>query len=192
MDFDLAMNKAFKTFIYPEVLFFKEEARMIYNAVKEMNAKRVLELGVGNGSSTIALLATVEDTGGRLISVDIVDNPWFNVNTPEKVKEIGLEKYWEFIKMNDLDYAKQCEEKFEVILVDTDHTYNQTYNEVNAFTPLMESYGEMYFHDALHGEEGTFINKAVTDFMREQKAKRVNYIYTIFPTTCGMGKLIKA
>lgn len=64
MDFDLAMNKAFKTFIYPEVLFFKEEARMIYNAVKEMNAKRVLELGVGNGSSTIAFLAAVEETGG--------------------------------------------------------------------------------------------------------------------------------
>lgn len=224
MDFDIAMNKVFKTFTYPEVLFFKEEARMIYDAVKEMKAKRVMELGVGNGSSTIAFLSALEDTGGRLTSIDIVNNPWYDKRSPDKVKMAGLDKYWEFIQMNDLDYVKNCRDKFEIILVDTDHTYSQTWaevnafthlletgdglkltrdisqckgiastlgSEVNAFTPLLENGGTMYFHDTLHGEESIFVNKAVLDFIREQKAVGMNWMYTVFPTTCGMGKLIR-
>ncbi len=186
MDFVKAMA-VFPTFRYGEVLLFRDEAEILYNTVKKINAKNVLELGVGNATSTIALLASLEETGGKLTSVDIIDNPWYDRNSPNKVKSLGLEKNWNFITGDDLEYAKTCQDRYDIVFLDTDHTYRQTLNELNAFTPFLNTKGCMILHDTLHPDHSIDVNLAVLKFIREEKEKNKYWGYILYPTTCGMG-----
>jgi predicted O-methyltransferase YrrM len=46
------------------------EGERLYRLVRQLNAKRVLEIGTSNGYSTIWMAMALEETGGKIVSVE--------------------------------------------------------------------------------------------------------------------------
>jgi hypothetical protein len=99
--------------------------------------KRVLELGVNTGMSTIAFMAG-EPT--LLDSVDIAE---------PRVRPELLETSWEYEVANDLDIVGTLDTgEYDVIFIDTDHTMRQTVEELKAYEPKVAPGGCLVLHDS--------------------------------------------
>lgn len=102
-----------------------------------LDAKRVIELGVRGGTSTIAWLYGVCETEGELWSVD--------VSQPPPIKH----SRWHFVRGEDTDpfVLSQLPEEVDAVFVDTDHRYDLTREEIQLYAPRVRSGGCMIFHD---------------------------------------------
>lgn len=138
----------------------------LYNLVKSLNAKLVLELGVNTGESTIALLEAVAATGGKLVSVDQQDL----VQTRPMLEKYGLTGRWEFHKMDDIKFGLEVWPKgvqADIIFVDTSHQYAQTKREIEVFEPLLRPGGIMVFHDTVSYHKG--VQVPISEFLVTHK-----------------------
>lgn len=102
-----------------------------------LEAKKVIELGVRGGTSTIAWLYGLCETDGQLFSVD--------VNQPPPLRHTR----WTFIQGYDTDpfVLRQLPDEVDVVFVDTDHRYDLTLDEIRLYAPRVRSGGCMVFHD---------------------------------------------
>lgn len=137
----------------------------LYNLVTQLGAKKVLELGVNTGESTIALLEAVAATDGRLTSVDIQDLP----NTRPMLEKYGLTGRWDFHMMDDLKFGAEWpkDQQFDLIFVDTSHQYEQTKKEIELFEPLLRPGGIMVFHDTVSYYDG--VQKPINQFLKTHR-----------------------
>jgi predicted O-methyltransferase YrrM len=101
---------------------------------------RVLELGVRSGNSTCAFLAGVERSRGHVWSVDTMAP-----GVPEHWAESGL---WSFICGDDLAVPLP-EGGFDIVFIDTSHSYAHTLAELHRFVPLVREGGTVLLHDTL-------------------------------------------
>lgn len=108
----------------------------------------VVELGVGQGYSTCALLAGLEGTGKTLLSYD--QNPF----VPESVLKImGASKSpeslkWQFKVSDSIAAAKEFRDNsISMLFIDTDHRYEPTVGELEAFLPKIHPRGIIVGHD---------------------------------------------
>jgi predicted O-methyltransferase YrrM len=92
------------------------------DTVASERADVVVELGARSGYSTIALLAGVEATGGRLYSVDI--------ETPQWPEEVWSHPQLTFIQGDDLNVRDQVPGEIDILFIDTSHFYEQTLSEL--------------------------------------------------------------
>jgi predicted O-methyltransferase YrrM len=110
----------------------------LFDLVIDNAATRVLELGVRSGVSTTAFLAALENNGGHLWSVDLAPPP-------------HLEGPWTFVLGKSIDVAavqaSAGTDPFDIVFVDTDHTYELTRAEIEAWAPHLKPGGRMVFHD---------------------------------------------
>jgi len=107
--------------------------------VKELDAKHVIELGTRTGVSTIAWLYGLEETGGRLTSVDIDPKP-----------DIGEFDHWTFIRGSDLDPTVLAKlDPCDICFIDTSHIYEQTVQELAVYRWLVNPGGVICCHDTL-------------------------------------------
>lgn len=110
----------------------------LYRAVIQHPAARVLELGVRSGNSTAALLAGAEHVDGHVWSVD------FNPPTvPDWWSRTGR---WTLRIGDDLDPAISHRLSidpgmFDVLFIDTSHTYEQTLTELRTYVPMVRDGG---------------------------------------------------
>lgn len=109
---------------------------LLYDLVLSLNAQHVIELGVFNGESTRAFLAALEQTDGRLTSVDIHVGP-----------DIRNDR-WTVLVGDDLDPAITSQlAPAEVVFIDTSHLYEQTVRELNVYRWLVKPGGVLACHD---------------------------------------------
>lgn len=118
----------------------------------DTNAKLILELGVRTGNSTRAFLSAIESLKGRLISIDIED-----------CSGVSDSPYWEFHQMNDLDFDTNNDE-FDIIFIDTSHTYDQTLAELRKFAPKLKSGGAILLHDTISFQP---VLQAIQTYLKE-------------------------
>jgi predicted O-methyltransferase YrrM len=110
----------------------------------------VLELGVRGGSSTAAFLAAAEEGRvDRLWSVDVNDcgGIWAHGH-----------RSWTFIQSDSVDRRRiehlakhqghRLPGAFDVLFIDTSHTYPQTLMELTTWGPLVKPDGLILLHDA--------------------------------------------
>jgi cephalosporin hydroxylase len=104
---------------------------------KELDAARVIELGVRDGVSTTAWLYGLLRTDGRLWSVDIQPAPPIESD------------WWTFIQGSDTDPAvfRQLPDSVDVVFIDTSHTYEHTLAELAMYAPLVRTGGRILLHD---------------------------------------------
>lgn len=105
----------------------------------ELNAQKVIELGVRAGVSTVAWLHGLEFTGGHLWSVDI---------SAGGSSLIPADR-WTFIQGNDLDLEvlDRLPELVDIVFIDTTHSFEQTDKELRAYAPHVRSGGRIVLHD---------------------------------------------
>lgn len=102
----------------------------------------VLELGVRGGSSTVALLAGLEERGGMLWSVDI---------DPASAGVFPGHAQWRFVLADSCDerpvVAAGLPNEVDVLFVDTIHTYEQVRDELAVWGDKVVEGGVILFHD---------------------------------------------
>jgi hypothetical protein len=101
---------------------------------------RVLEIGCDCGNSTTAFLAGAADS---VTSIDI--NPLCAENFPDSPK-------WSFILGDSRQketYNKVCNQQFDVLYVDGDHTYDGAMSDLLRYSQLVRPGGLVLIHDVL-------------------------------------------
>jgi len=146
----------------PEKIIYQMDTynalNLLYSHSKLINAKRILELGVGNcGVSTWCFLKVVRETGGRLTSVDI---------RPDAGYCWEGNKQWTFVAGDSL--LVDIRGPFDVVLIDTSHTYEQTKGELERFVPMLRKDGLLFMHDT----DGAPVMKALNDYMDDEQNLR--------------------
>lgn len=107
--------------------------------VTERNAQHVIELGTRTGVSTVAWLHGLEQTGGKLTSVDIDPAPL-----------IGEHPQWTFIQGDDCDPAVfGLLVEADIVFIDTSHLYDHTLRELHLYRWLVKPGGLLVLHDTL-------------------------------------------
>lgn len=105
--------------------------------VKACNAQHVIELGTRTGVSTVAWLYALEQTTGRLTSVDLDGKP-----------PIGDHPHWTFIQGDDMDPAISGSlEPCDILFLDTSHHYRHTLQELHTYRWLVKPGGLLVCHD---------------------------------------------
>lgn len=145
--------------------------RMV-DLVLATRAQHVVELGTRTGVSTVAWLYGLEQTGGRLTSVDIDAKP-----------EIGDHDAWTFIRGDDCS-AEVLEqlEPADIVFIDTSHLYDHTVRELDLYRHVVKPGGVICLHDTeLPIPEGAPerplypVKKAVKEFVAETGWKWINF-----------------
>lgn len=138
---------------------------------EELQAKRIIELGVRDGVSTAAWLYGLEATGGHLWSVDL---------TPAPVIPTGS---WTFVLGNDTapSTIANLPDDVDLVFIDTDHTYEQTLHELALYRPRVRPGGRIVLHDTeVERPENTDdrnfpVKRAVTLFCQANGFAWTNY-----------------
>lgn len=127
-------------------------------AVKDLDAKIVIELGVRYGHSTIAWLHALHGQG-HLWSVDcsfpvpadpLSLNELDSTNLLDPQGRLGIMPHWSFLLGYDtwpeiLDMLPQKD--VDIVFLDTNHVYEETLVELDLYIPRIRSGGRMYLHD---------------------------------------------
>jgi len=98
----------------------------MYDLLREIGAKTIVELGVRWGNSTVALLIYCHCNDSKLYSVDIESCDV----AKSIIKALGLEGYWTFTQMDDMEYVNTwsgmdtADRTIDFLFIDTDHTYD--------------------------------------------------------------------
>jgi hypothetical protein len=102
----------------------------------------VLELGVRGGSSTVALLAGLEERGGVLWSVDV---------DPASAAVFPDHAQWRFVLADSRDertvVGAGLPTELDVLFIDTLHTYEQVRDELAVWGDRVVAGGVILFHD---------------------------------------------
>jgi predicted O-methyltransferase YrrM len=116
--------------------------------VRELNATKIIELGVRAGVSTIAWLYALDGTG-HLWSVDGA-LPCAHHNGEQLLDDemFGLD-YWTFVQGWDDDPAvlTALPDQVDIVFIDTNHTYDLTTAELTEYLPRVRSGGRILLHD---------------------------------------------
>jgi len=147
--------------------------------VETLHAQHVVELGTRTGVSTVAFLHALEQTGGRLTSVDIAPAP-----------DIGEHPNWLFIQGDDLDpHVLRRIDPADIVFIDTSHLYEQTVQELGVYRWLVKPGGVIVCHDTeLAQPEGAppsprfLVRRAIEEFVADNGFDWIN-----IPECWGLG-----
>lgn len=177
-----------------------EHLPTFYNAVKEMKATKVVELGVRYGISTIAWMNALKDQG-TLWAVDCsfpVPDPAIPGNIPlldpQEPGGIGVQDHWVFM-LGDChsDLVKDTlPNKVDILFIDTNHVYEETLLELSMYYPKVRKGGRIFLHDTAIETTGNAVTPqppypvltAVREFCEKNKLEYTNQ------TNCnGLGQI---
>lgn len=144
---------------------------LLYVLPVMLDAKVILELGTGQGNSTMSFISAVQVTKGIVYSVDI------DKEAQDKVKEIFKDEiaknYIVFVLADSIEYEKQWDGKqIDFLLCDTDHAYERVYGELTAWGKFMSKKGIMTVHDTDHEVSPTY--KAARKYAEQTNKRFIN------------------
>lgn len=154
----------------------------LYNFTAKIPVKEkvVVELGVRYGTSTAALLAAVNDSGGHLYSIDIGAYP-------ETQKIYKDEPNWTFIQGDDMEVVKGWKKPIDHLFIDTSHTFDHTLNELREWGNWVKLGGKITLHDLyVRDDEKSEVWDAIEQHIKENPRK---YNFKVFEGSYGLGVL---
>lgn len=119
---------------------------VLFSLALGIEAKAAVEIGVRGGNSTLALLAALEKTGGRLLSIDIEACQ----EAGHKIARLGLSDRWTFMQTSS-DAAigtARTHAPFDLAFIDGNHSYAQCRKDFDNYS-VMAPGGFVVFHDAI-------------------------------------------
>ena len=144
------------------------DRRALYYIVRALRPQSFLEVGTHVGGSTTALAFALKQqmradprARPRLVSVDLSD-----VNSPETgawkrlgcshsprqlIEAIGCAAIVTFVTSASVPYLRGCNEKFDIIFLDGDHSSSGVYREIPLALRLLNPGGIILLHDYFPG-----------------------------------------
>ncbi len=144
---------------------------------------QIIELGVRTGNSTSAFLAAVEQHGGHLWSVDIVqpDVPWEWLDHPS----------WTLTIADDREVIEQMPDDVDVLFIDTSHFYNETLRELRSYVPKVRDGGVVLMHDTeltrSRTGDPTYPVRAAIERFCKRHLKHRPFTLDYITGSCGLG-----
>jgi predicted O-methyltransferase YrrM len=120
-----------------------EHLATLHMLTVEHALQRTVELGCGNGDSTIALLQAAREVGGHVTSLDV--DPCEQAG--RLVAEAGLLDHWTFIQGDDCEW--DADGPIDHLFIDTSHTFDHTLSELRKYEPLVRTGGLITLHDTV-------------------------------------------
>ena len=121
---------------------YATQLMQLHRRISQLEAPCVLECGVRKGLSTGVLAHAVEQSGGRLISLDIVD-----------CSDAIESDCWTFLQVDDTDKDRVLREApilkqgIDLIFIDSWHAVRHVRRQIELWYPLLRQGGWMAFHD---------------------------------------------
>jgi predicted O-methyltransferase YrrM len=115
----------------------------LFSLILNIKAKKVLELGVRFGDTTLPLLLGLSKNGGHLTSIDINDTEFV---CPENLKQ-----YWTFHKIDAIEFLEKQTEKYDLIYVDDWHSYLHVKKELELIDKISDKTTLIVLHDLMGG-----------------------------------------
>lgn len=130
--------------------YIHEHLPTLYFITKMFDCKDVLEIGTGNGASTMAFA----EAGARVNTLDILEK-----NDIKKILDDVVPNQVNFITTNSQDYLPQS---VDIIFIDGDHSYEAVKAELEKFHEYAKKF--MILHDITNpAHEG--VNRALEEFL---------------------------
>jgi len=139
------------------------DRRAIFHLVHHFRPVSVLEIGTHIGASTVhiatalSLLAGTHGAEPHLVSVDIADvndetlMPWRKyggqISPADMISALGCERWVRFVTGTSMDFLSTCDQKFDLIFLDGDHSAHTVYREVPAALKRLNPGGIILLHD---------------------------------------------
>ena len=119
-------------------------------------SKKILELGVRDGKTTLPLLLAAKINNGKVTSIDINDTIF---TPPEELKE-----YLEFKKMDALKYLEEVskDEPFDLIYIDDWHAYQHVKKELEYIDQMVSPRTVILLHDLMYGNHAPHYHSDLT------------------------------
>jgi len=92
------------------------EGERLYHLVRELDAKRVLEIGTSNGYSTIWMAMGLEETGGKIISVEFDEGR--HKLAVENFIKLGLDALADLRFADALKEVPRIDGPFDLVFID--------------------------------------------------------------------------
>jgi len=118
-----------------------EVARFYYSFINLVGAKYILETGTNTGYSTamIAAALSIKDPDGVLYTIDINNIP--------KIFENEDFTNVRFLIGNSITVSIPDNVQFDILIIDSDHSYSTVMRELIRFEPLLKTGGYILMHD---------------------------------------------
>lgn len=117
------MDRSMK-FVNPEIESSYQESAMgkvLYDAIIENGAKKIIDFGVLNGYSTVCMAMAAKQTGGKVFAYDLFDDYKFNGPNTHQLQQNFLKyKVDDTIELKKVDFYKWINdiEDFDVLHLD--------------------------------------------------------------------------
>jgi len=173
----------------------KGDQRAIYYLVKYLKPNSILEIGTHIGCSTIHFALAMKDFGNlkKLVTVDIKDvndnneKPWNNFDSKfspkQLIDKINADEYVSFHVENSYNYLQNCNEKYDFIFLDGDHSVKTVYQEIPLALELLNPEGIILLHDYFPNNKPLWSNNIVIPgpYLATQKLIEENPDLLILP-----------
>lgn len=130
----------------------RHEAEALRSIVNEFHCTRTLEIGMGLGASTVAIVDSPPTNGQRHISVDPFQEVDFGGAAILELERLGLRERVEWIEQPSAKYlADLCASgrKFDLIFIDGDHSIGGTVTDAYWADKCLASGGIIAMHDSM-------------------------------------------
>lgn len=160
----------------------KEYAELLY-LLKENNTRTYLNIGIGKGGSFITESYIQEDLD---LCVAVDNSSYWHSHQKDKIieninwLENNIKAKVEFYDADSTLFLKSCKQKFDVIFIDGDHSYDGVYSDYINSLPLLDDNGLIIFHD-INSHECPGVVKLWNEI------KNKNCIEFIYSVQCGIG-----
>ena len=139
---------------------------LIYGIILASKPEKVLEIGIGSGLGTRAILSALDyNNQGKLNCVDsFVDYVTLghvtdDSVTPKIVKDLNKHKRVKIIQSTEEDFVASCKtNSYDLVVSDADHNHYQIWAE--EIFRITKNNGFIFLHDVGDNDENAYINIA--------------------------------
>jgi len=135
-----------------------DSAFLLYGLVKASKPKVVVEIGSARGRSTCFMgLALKENGSGKLYAIDPhTETAWNDLDSVDtygilksNVSSLGLKGIVEIRRNTSNEVASGWTESIDILFIDGDHSYEGAKRDWDLFSPFVQPFGSVVFHDTL-------------------------------------------
>ncbi len=123
----------------------RKDGEFLNLLVKAMQAKNVLEIGTSNGYSAIWICLGLEETGGKMTTIDI--DPQRTKEAKENLGKVGLTHRVTFLEGDAHKVVETLQGPFDFIFIDADKGNEMDY--FNKLFPKLQPGGVIVLHNAI-------------------------------------------